>query len=203
MAYGEDPYGTRLFSTGALEGEDPGNKRVYLMEYLPMYYQDVLEMEEMQDSIGIEIGNLQLSAIDVLNQSFVESSTWGLLRWEQELGLQTDLSQSFESRREVIIAKLRGVGTTTPEMIRRTAAAFSGGDVIAEEVPGEYRFLIRFVGTLGIPANMTGLIQIIEEIKPAHLDYSFVYTYTNWSTLLELTWNQAKTKTWNELRTYE
>lgn len=70
-------------------------------------------------------------------------------------------------------------------------------------MPGAYSFEVRFVGTLGIPANMAGLIQIMEEIKPAHLDYSFVYSYTWWDSLKSLTWNGAHGKTWNELRVYE
>lgn len=80
---------------------------------------------------------------------------------------------------------------------------FFRGDVEVVEVPGAYSFEVRFVGTLGIPANMAGLIQIMEEIKPAHLDYSFVYSYTWWDSLKSLTWNGAHSKTWNELRVYE
>lgn len=102
----------------------------------------------------------------------------------------------------MIKAKLRGNGTTTPEMIQRTASAFSGGVVEVKEVPEEYRFEIHFVSTLGIPPNMAGLIQIIEEIKPAHLAYEFVFSYTWWDSVKALTWESAHSKTWNELRTY-
>jgi hypothetical protein len=71
-----------------------------------------------------------------------------------------------------------------------------------EEVPGEYRFIIRFIGILGIPPNMAGLIQIIEEIKPAHLAYEFAYMYTFWDSLNTISWNTAGTGTWNDLRTF-
>jgi hypothetical protein len=46
------------------------------------------------------------------------------------------------------------------------------------------------------------LIQIIEEIKPAHLAYEFVFSYTWWDSVKALTWESAHSKTWNELRTY-
>lgn len=133
----------------------------------------------------------------------METATYSLGRWEQELGLSVDTAKSLATRRELISAKLRGIGTTTPQMIQRTASAFSGGDVLVEEVPGEYRFVVRFIGTLGIPPNMAGLIQILDEIKPAHLAYEFAYTYTFWDSLKILTWNSAHGKTWNELRVYE
>ncbi|KGE21068.1 putative phage tail protein [Paenibacillus wynnii] len=201
MSYGNSLYSSLLFTDE--DTEDSENlEAVDLMKYLPSYYQGVQEMEELQETLGVEIGSLKPSSIDVLNQAFVETATWSLGRWESELGLSTDPSKSFVSRREMITAKLRGSGTTTPEMIQRTASAFSGGDVLLEEVPGEYRFIVRFVGILGIPPNMAGLIQMIEEIKPAHLAYEFVYTYTYWSALRSISWNTAGAKTWNELRTY-
>ncbi|MBW4083876.1 YmfQ family protein [Paenibacillus sp. S150] len=184
--------------------KDKLNKKANdLMRYLPEYYQGVLEMEQLQESNAIECGQLAYSIEDSALQTNVESATWGLARWENILALSSDSTKSYATRREMIKAKLRGSGTTTPEMIRRTASAFSGGDVQVTEVPGEYSFEVRFIGTLGIPTNMAGLIQIIEEIKPAHLEYKFVYSYTWWASLKPLTWNGAHDKTWNELRVYE
>ncbi|WP_150273210.1 putative phage tail protein [Paenibacillus tepidiphilus] len=178
-------------------------ERIDLLEYLPEYYEGVPEMEMLQASAGTECGQLAYSIADSGSQKNVESATWGLSRWEKVLGLTTDLSKSDVTRREIIKAKLRGSGTTTPEMIQRTASAFSGGEVEVVEVPGEYSFIVHFVGTLGIPANMAGLIQSIEEIKPAHLDYSFEYTYTWWDSLKPLTWASAHDRTWDDLRVYE
>ncbi|WP_019908297.1 putative phage tail protein [Paenibacillus sp. HW567] len=203
MAYGENIYGTLSYSSSQSSQEAPELGKPDLMEYLPEYYQGVLEMEQLQESDAVECGRLAYSIEDSALQTNVESATWGLARWENVLALTTDSTKSYATRREMIKAKLRGSGTTTAEMIRRTASAFSGGDVRVVEVPGEYSFEIRFVGSLGIPANMAGLIQIIEEIKPAHLDYKFVYSYTWWDSLKALTWSNAHERTWNELRVYE
>ncbi|MNW56034.1 hypothetical protein D3C74_337320 [compost metagenome] len=203
MAYSENIYGTISYSSSPSTQEGPEFNKPDLMKYLPEYYQGVLEMEQIQDSHAAECGQLAYSIEDSALQTNVESATWGLARWEKVLALTTDSTKSYATRREMIKAKLRGSGTTTPEMIRRTASAFSGGDVQVVEVPGAYSFEVHFVGTLGIPANMAGLIQIIEEIKPAHLDYKFVYSYTWWNSLKSLTWNAAHARTWNELRVYE
>lgn len=203
MAYGERLYGTLTYSSEGADQEGPGLVQPDLMKYLPEYYQGVPEMEELQKSCGMECGQLVYSIEDSALQNNVESATWGLSRWENVLGLTTGTTKPYATRREMIKAKLRGSGTTTPEMIRRTASAFSGGDVEVVEVPGAYSFQVRFVGTLGIPANMAGLIQMIEEIKPAHLDYEFVYSYTWWDSVKSLTWNSAHAKTWNELRVFK
>ncbi|MEK4513694.1 putative phage tail protein [Paenibacillus sp. FSL H8-0122] len=203
MAYGDSIYGLVAYSADGVTGEGPEVTVPDLMKYLPDYYQGVPEMEAVQASAGRACGEVAYAMADSDDQKTLESATWGLSRWERMLGLASDTNKSYATRREMIKAKLRGSGTTTPEMIRRTASAFSGGDVEVVEVPGAYSFEVRFVGTLGIPANMAGLIQIMEEIKPAHLDYSFVYSYTWWDSLKSLTWNGAHGKTWNELRVYE
>ncbi len=202
MSYGNSLYSELLYSMDEVVFNPGESEAPDLMWYLPDYYKGVREMEKLQETLGLEIGQLKVRAIDVLDQAFVETATGSLGRWEAELGLSSDPSKSYASRREMIKAKLRGNGTTTPEMIQRTASAFSGGVVEVREVTDEYRFEIHFVSTLGIPPNMAGLIQIIEEIKPAHLAYEFVFSYTWWNSVKALTWNSAHSKSWNELRTY-
>ena len=63
------------------------------------------------------------------------------------------------------------------------------------------RFVIRFVGTLGIPGNMADLKLTIEEIKPAHLAVEYEYIYNTWSDISALTWQQATSYTWEKIRT--
>ena len=45
---------------------------------------------------------------------------------------------------------------------------------------------------------------MIEEIKPAHLNYELAFTYTVWSMVMaaDNTWNDFNNKTWVELMTY-
>ncbi|MBO9597922.1 MAG: YmfQ family protein [Cohnella sp.] len=175
---------------------------VDLMEYLPSYYKGVVEFDELMASEGEELQALRIEKESVFAQMFLPTTTWGIERWEKELGLAIDPSKPISWRREQVSAKLRGSGTTTKEMIVRVAAAFSGGEVEVVEYPGERRFVIRFVGTLGIPTNMPGFVRMLEEIKPAHLAYSFEFTYTAWGALPEMSWNEASGFTWYELRTY-
>ncbi|KPU45825.1 hypothetical protein OXPF_06140 [Oxobacter pfennigii] len=200
--YGQYQYGVLQFGAsvaeGAIEPYIPD-----LMRYLSPYYTGVREMEEIQGSISEEMGLLKYGIDETLKQFFVSTATWGLDIWERELGLTTDHSKPYERRREIITAKLRGAGTTTKDMIKSVASAFSGGEVDVIEYPGEYRFEVQFIGVMGIPPNMAGLMQAIDEIKPAHLTCSFKYTYTWWDTLKSLTWQQAGTRTWNQLRIYE
>lgn len=203
MAYGQYQYGVLQFASSP---EDEDSREPYLpdlMQYLPPFYVGIQEMVQIQDDAAEELGLLNQDMDEILKQYFVGTATWGLDLWERELGISTDPTQPYERRREIVLAKLRGAGTTTKAMIKSVATAFSGGDVEVNEYPVEHRFEVQFIGVLGIPPNMVGLMQAIEEIKPAHLAYSFKYTYTWWSDLEDLTWQQAGTRTWNQLRTYK
>ena len=86
-------------------------------------------------------------------------------------------------------------------MMKNVAQAFSGGEVDILENFSDYSFIVQFIGIKGIPKNMQGLIDMIETIKPAHLGYSFKYTYTVWNFLSKLTWQNNKT--WDDLKIYE
>nr|DAF51921.1 MAG TPA: tail protein [Siphoviridae sp. ctOb14] len=201
-------YGQYLFSEykygedGTPTGQEIDGLTPNLMKYLPWYYQNSRVMKEIQDSISKEFGALTYFVKDLEKQFFIDTATWGLSIYERELGLKTNLSLTYEERREIIQAKLRGRGTTTKVMIKNTAEAFSGGEVDVKEYPEEYRFVIQFIGIKGIPRNMEGFIDMLETIKPAHLAYSFKYTYTVWNFISGI-WDDFSAKTWNELKVYE
>ena len=86
-------------------------------------------------------------------------------------------------------------------MIESVSKSYSNGEVEVIEDNANSRFVIRFVGTLGIPGNMADLKLTIEEIKPAHLAVEYEYIYNTWSDISALTWQQAASYTWEKIRT--
>ena len=87
-------------------------------------------------------------------------------------------------------------------MVKNVAEAFSGGEVDIIEKFSDYSFIVNFIGIKGIPQNIAGLIDSIEDIKPAHLGYSFKYTYTVWNFIEKLTWQKVNSKKWDDLKVY-
>jgi len=171
-----------------------------LMDLLPDYYKGNLTMEELQDILSTDMDNLATAFDKTINQCFVNTATDLLSRYEKIFGLQVDVSKSDEFRRERIRAKIRGTGTVTKQMIKDVASSYSNGEVEVIEDPANYSFKIKFVGTKGIPANMTDLTLTIQEIKPAHLAFEFEFTYNTWKDVEDMTWSEASIYTWNELR---
>ncbi len=177
-----------------------------LMNYLPKYWKDIAEMEELQKVIGIEMQNLSIKSEDYFNQLFVSTATWGLDLWKEELGLNTNKNLSYERRREIIKAKMRGTATTTKTLIKNVAESFSNGEVDVIEQYKNYLVQVKFIGTRGIPADLESFKKIIREIIPAHLAIEYIFTYMTWAEFdsYNKTWQQWDNLNlnWKELTEY-
>jgi len=199
-------YGKTLYGRGqyAQEGSStivPKKYFVDLAKYTPPFLAELREMAEIYRTQGYEVGQLQHDLVDLIDQCYIVTATWGLSRWEQMLGVVTNMSLTYEQRREILMAKLRGQGTTTRKMIEDTAESFSGGEVKVIEDNPNHLFIIQFIGIKGIPRNMQAFVSMLEDIKPAHLAYRFEYRYTIWNELKPYTWNRLGNMTWDDART--
>ncbi|MFW2490958.1 YmfQ family protein [Clostridium chromiireducens] len=203
--YGSSTFGVVQYGVDSMSNEDIINKAPDLMKYMPEYYQKSIITNMILNSQSHEMGQLILTIEDIERQLYIKTATWGLKYWEDIYNISTNLNLSYEARREVIIAKKRGRGTVTKQMLKNTAIAFSGGDVEIIEQPEIDSFTVNFIGIKGIPQNMAGFLNMLEDIKPAHLGYDIKYSYTVWDVVEQknLKWNGVKTSTWNQLKTYE
>ncbi|WP_373845088.1 YmfQ family protein [Clostridium sp.] len=204
--YSTEEYGTTGYSQEEqISDEEIKSYKPDLLYRLPPHLKEISEFKSWGDVSSYELGLSAWQEEDILNQCFVDTATWGLVFWESIFNITTDLNKSYEDRRAVIKAKLRGSGTTTRQMIKNTAEAFSGGECDVIMHPEDNSFTVQFIGIKGIPKNLEDFKHMLEDIKPAHLGYYLKYTYTVWDFLKNenLTWGQAKPKTWNDLRVYD
>lgn len=203
IVYGKNQYGLLHYARDS--GQDEGSEEYFvdLARLVPPYLAVYMELAEIYRTQGYAAGGIRYNLKDLVDQCFVQTATWGLLRWEEEYGIATNLSQSYEQRREIILAKMRGQGTTTVEMIRSVAMAFSGTEVEVIEDNPHYHFIVRFVGQYGVPRNMQAFKERLEEIKPAHLGYSFEYRFVIWDELKPYVWDELKPYTWDGIRVNE
>lgn len=144
---------------------------------LPRYYQESPPVAELERVLGLEVDALRDARDDTLAQLWVDTATWGLERWERWCGLPTDPSLPYSQRRQRVLAKLRGQGTTTAEMIANVVASFgfSAEQVSVIEHPGEYAFEVVLSDLAEQPADVSPIQAAVDEIKPAHLEWWFTY----------------------------
>ncbi|RXM71997.1 XkdT-like protein [Clostridium tetani] len=145
---------------------------VQLKDYVPFFIAKIREIQEIYKAQGKELDNINLDIKDLVKQCFVSTATWGLDYWEELLNINIDKSKSTQERRSNILAKLRGQGTTTIEVIRDIAKAYADKVEIREDNPN-YAFYINLESYKGYPFNLDSLYSNIEEIKPAHLECKY------------------------------
>jgi hypothetical protein len=164
-------------------------------------------VESLQAAFEYWTERLNSDRDDLLLQLNVGTATWGLELWERHLGLATDTTISNVYRRSRIISRFRGTGTTTKDMIKTVAESFSNGIVdVIEHPPEEFAFDIKFVGTIGVPPNLDDLTAALDEIKPAHLSYVYIFIFMTWAEFetYNKTWDAWDTlnKTWADFEIY-
>lgn len=148
-----------------------------LFSYLPAYYESSRVMQADMNAKGTEMDAVYTALNETLNQFFVRTATWGLDRWEYELGIETDRTKPIEQRRSLVESKLRGAGKFSGRLVKNVAEAYDGGKVEVSFQPAEWGFTIKFVDTIGIPPNLEDLKSVIEEVKPAHLTVKYEFSY--------------------------
>lgn len=178
-----------------------------LMDLLPPLYDQNTTMQELQGILTEKVNAAISGTGATVDECFIETASALLARYEKIYGITVDVTKSDDFRREILRAKIAGVGTVTKQMIVDTAMSYSNGTVEITEHPETYSFIVKFTGTLGIPPNMAGLTNTINEIKPAHLAFSFEYTFITWDRVeaYNHTWDEwdAKNLTWDDFETYK
>lgn len=140
-----------------------------LMEYLPIYYRGCEPVEALQEAAQEQAARARESRDGFLAQCVLQTATWGLSLWEQAYGLEPEAAKTPQERRARVMGRMRGAATTTPAHLEEVAGSFANRGVEVQEIPKEYRFLLRFFGLEESPVPLASLRGAIEECKPAHL----------------------------------
>ncbi len=172
-------------------------------EQVPAYHMDSVQSRSiLETTTGFSLA-ARAAILDVVDQLWVGSATWGLTLWEELLGIQTDETRSDGDRRAAILAKMLGAGTCNADMVSAIAKAITGYDSVVTEHFGDYTFSIRFCGESPGFARIdrAALETAVGEVKPAHL--KFIIENIRWQDLKTLgyTWGRLKDEgtTWNDL----
>ena len=145
-----------------------------IADYLPKFLCHDREMAKVLSVERLEHDRQRRLLIELFRQIFVHSATWGLDRWEEDLGLEHNGGASDETRRNNILLKLQSKQISTVAFMRRLAAAYfaDGTNIHIKEWNPQNTFQIV---SDSISTNYAGLIDAVETYKPAHLAFSFGY----------------------------
>lgn len=194
-----------------------------MLDYIPKYYEEIRESEAIISAQAKAQYQLMSDIDDVLAQMYVDTSTWGLARWEALLGIEigSDYSvwdaleasrkvfedletmnwDSFEDsflgdgsdRKSSIKSRIRGFGSVNATLLKSVCESYVGGEVEVIESPAAHKVTIKFIDSRGIPSNIDDLKAAVAEIMPAHLVVEYTYRYLSWNEYDDFAW------TWDTL----
>lgn len=149
--------------------QSPSGKR--MLNYIsPIYYSSRV-MQRILEKTGWEIDDLHEWIPDIQKQLFPQAATWGLMYWEDLVGLPTNVNESYQVRRNKVISKIQQRWPVSVKKMERIISNASGeiAVVIVQNV-SDYTDRIEFVN-LGEPLNLIEIAKNIDEAKPAHRAY--------------------------------
>ncbi|MCY9546771.1 putative phage tail protein [Lysinibacillus xylanilyticus] len=153
-----------------------------LIDYVPSYYDELLESSELLKVEDAEFMRLNASIDDLLLQFNASTATWGLREWERILAVSPKPNSSIESRRSQILAKLRGAAPATfVNMLAIINSHVPHKDATLTELPEPGVVIVNIPLQNGIA--LTELNTDIATYKPAHLQFDVTGTIEDLITL--------------------
>lgn len=151
-------------------------------ERVPGYHYDSKESRALIEVLEAASLKAKAALEDVVAQFFISTATWGLTRWEEQVGITTDDTLPAETRRAAVLQKLLAQGNTTAGMIRELAESLTGYGAKVE-VNDDYSFSLSFRDEENqlVSIDIEAIRGVVEQIKPAHL--RFVITAVTWGDL--------------------
>ncbi len=129
-----------------------------------------------------QIDKLDANVEDLINQGFIKTATWGLDFWEEEFGVKSKLNDTLENRRSRVLARKRGTRTTTKGVIKEICNSFVDNTNVIEH-SAEYYFELILESYSGFHNFLEDLMEIIEDLKPAHLGVDYELKATTQSNI--------------------
>lgn len=147
-----------------------------LLELLPPYEKNSRVFQEIMSVEQIEFDKLNIDIADLEKQLNIDTATWGLEIYEKELGLPVNQDLSINTRRKLIKSKLLMQPPASKSKIVDIIKSFVETAEVKEYF-SEYKFevVLKTLDTIGDKLHY--IKQIVDDFKPAHLDYAFTVCY--------------------------
>lgn len=170
-----------------------------LMSYLPLYWHENLEMQEIQ-KLDTDLSKLREDSNIITTEAYINTAdNERLQEWERDLGLTNE--GTFEERRNNILSFFKGKGKLNEASIKAIVENFAHGA----------RCVVRFddstiklyiIPKVESDVSFPRIESLLMKKKPAHIGLYIERFYSTWDNVKNdfKTWNNVKAKgTWNDI----
>lgn len=146
-----------------------------LINNLHAMYRTDPYINNLCQSLGIEIDVVESLLQDIYNQYFFDSMTWGADIVAKQLDITLNPNRSQAEKNSIIQARWKSSGKSDVYLLQSICDSWKNGGIEVEFINGTIK--IKFVGEFGVPTDLDSLKTEINKAKPCHLlvDYLFKY----------------------------
>lgn len=147
-----------------------------LINNLTKLYKNDPYVNEVLTSVGLNMDNIEAELKSLEKEYWFDSmSLFGINIVEKQLDFNTNPKDKIEDKRSQIEARWKANGKVNLNMIQKVCSSWKNGQVKISFTNGKIK--LDFNSTYGIPDDLDGLMDILDEIKPAHLGLIYVFKY--------------------------
>jgi len=131
---------------------------------------------EIFKSAGLSLDDIVDIILQMYNNYWFDTMDLNTIeKLEKLLDFKTNPNTAIEDRRSQLEARWKSNGKCDLNLLQSVANSWKNGDVTVSFVNGKIQ--ITFVGEKGIPKDLAGLQNALEEVRPAHLALIYVFKY--------------------------
>lgn len=146
-------------------------ERKQLLEYLPPFMQQLLEIKEIMQTEDVEMDGIDTNIQKVLDNAFIKDcDEYGIQKYETLLGIIPSFQDTLESRKSRVFLHWNDDIPYTYRMLVRKLNAFCG--VNNYTITGdESAYYLHFETSLGLFGQVKELEEVLEKTLPANIYY--------------------------------
>lgn len=141
-----------------------------IAQYLPNF---ILKDKDINNLLAVESeehDRQRKILLDILNQFFISTATWGLRYWEEMFQIFSKDTDSYELRRARIYTKLQSKQISTVEFLTQLAKKYFVKDATVEiKEVNEKNLFYLIANYTALDNDYKSLVDAFEMYKPAHL----------------------------------
>lgn len=146
-----------------------------IIDNLPREYRGDPWVRALLDAVQAQDAAQRGRADEVAAQLLLDTLTFNLSTEERVAGITPAPGAPVKDRLSALSAKWRSGGKVDIGQLQRVCDAWRNGEV---EVSYQGDTIhLQFVGSLGVPEDMAGLLAAVEDVRPAHLAITYALRY--------------------------
>lgn len=140
-----------------------------LIDYLPPYMQEYLEMQQVMNAEQPEFDFLWEAYENALSDQFIFDATeYGVRRWESMLKITPKDTDTLDERKFRILARLNQELPYTMTKLKEALTTLCGADGFSIDLqPNEYHIEIKLA--LGHHSNYVAVVEVLNKMIPANM----------------------------------